>query len=105
MIANVGRLVGRLVGWLVGPLCISRTKHIQKEMEIRAEPPWAGGVHGLFFLATPIFFSATPIFLKFFFCPKYRFLAFLDHLEQKNNFHPYKKKLYREKNLEIFRKF
>ena len=27
------------------PLYISRTKHIQNEMEIRAEPHWPGGVH------------------------------------------------------------
>jgi hypothetical protein len=27
------------------PLYISRTKHIQNEMEIRAEPHWPGGAH------------------------------------------------------------
>jgi len=27
------------------PLYISRTKYIQNEMEIRAEPHWPGGVH------------------------------------------------------------
>ena len=48
------------------------------------------------------------------FCLKYQFLSFLDHLEQPKNFldhleqnkiFPPYKKLYREKNLEIFRKF
>ena len=44
---------GWSVGWLVTPY-ISRTKHIQKEMEIRAEPPWPGGVHRPFFFALKI---------------------------------------------------
>ena len=79
-----------MVGWSVTPY-ISRNKDIQKEMEIRAEPPWPGGVH------RPQIFGPAPLgrghaqFFDFFFWVKYRFYAILGHLEQKKNFPPYKK--------------